>query len=51
MTSGTPVPLTSGAKLRTKILKHSAWIAFSLWTGFTFVAYFTPIDELAGKVP
>ena len=27
--------------------KHGAWLAFSLWTGFTFVGYFTPIRELA----
>jgi len=26
--------------------KHAAWIALSLWTGFTFVGYFTPIKEL-----
>ncbi|MCB6184732.1 cytochrome c oxidase accessory protein CcoG [Leeia sp. TBRC 13508] len=26
--------------------KHAAWILFSLWTGFTFVAYFTPIATL-----
>ena len=38
---------TSAAKIRIKALKHTVWIAFSLWTGFTFVAYFTPIDELA----
>ena len=37
-------------KLRIKTAKHVVWIAFSLWTGFTFVAYFTPIDELAGKL-
>ena len=40
----------SAAKMRTKALKHAVWIAFSLWTGFTFVAYFTPVDELAGKL-
>ncbi len=27
--------------------KHSVWIAVALWTGFTFVGYFTPIRELA----
>ncbi len=27
--------------------KHLAWIALSLWTGFTFVGYFSPIRELA----
>jgi len=30
-----------------KALKHSAWILFALWTGFTFVGYFTPIRTLA----
>jgi len=29
-----------------KTAKHSAWLLFSLWTGFTFVGYFTPIREL-----
>ena len=41
---------TSAAKIRTKILKHTVWITFSLWTGFTFVAYFTPIKELANEL-
>ncbi|MCP4334174.1 MAG: cytochrome c oxidase accessory protein CcoG [Gammaproteobacteria bacterium] len=41
---------TTAKKIRTKALKHTVWIAFSLWTGFTFVAYFTPIEELAGKL-
>ena len=36
-------------KLRIKAAKHAAWILFSLWTGFTFVAYFTPARELAAK--
>ena len=40
----------SAAKIRVKALKHTVWIAFSLWTGFTFVAYFTPIDELAAEL-
>jgi cytochrome c oxidase accessory protein FixG len=40
----------SAAKIRTKVLKHTVWIAFSLWTGFTFVAYFTPIDVLANHL-
>ncbi|BDI06751.1 cytochrome c oxidase accessory protein CcoG [Sphaerotilus microaerophilus] len=26
--------------------KHLAWIVVALWTGFTFVGYFTPIREL-----
>ncbi len=36
----------TAAKFRTKALKHFIWIVFSLWTGFTFVGYFTPIREL-----
>jgi cytochrome c oxidase accessory protein FixG len=36
----------SGRKLRIKATKHLAWIAFSGFTGFTFVGYFTPIREL-----
>ena len=35
------------AKFRVKATKHFIWIAFSLFTGFTFVGYFTPIRELA----
>lgn len=27
--------------------KHAAWLALALWTGFTFVGYFTPIRSLA----
>jgi cytochrome c oxidase accessory protein FixG len=38
--------LTAG-KFGKKWLKHALWILFSLWTGFTFVGYFTPIRELA----
>ena len=29
-----------------KALKHTAWIALSVWTGYTFVGYFTPIHDL-----
>ncbi|MBM3114354.1 cytochrome c oxidase accessory protein CcoG [Jeongeupia naejangsanensis] len=36
----------NGRKLWLKTLKHAIWIVFSLWTGFTFVGYFTPIREL-----
>jgi cytochrome c oxidase accessory protein FixG len=34
-------------KFRVKATKHFLWIALSLYTGFTFVGYFTPIRELA----
>ena len=30
--------------------KHAVWIAIGLWTGFTFVGYFTPIRTLASEV-
>ena len=30
--------------------KHLLWISFALWTGFTFVAYFTPAHELLDHV-
>ncbi len=34
-------------KLVKKWYKHLIWIFFSIWTGFTFVGYFTPIHELS----
>ncbi|MEO9102999.1 MAG: cytochrome c oxidase accessory protein CcoG [Burkholderiaceae bacterium] len=40
----------SAAKLLRKSAKHAVWIALGLWTGFTFVGYFTPIRELAGSI-
>ena len=30
--------------------KHVIWLLLGLWTGFTFVGYFTPIRELSGLV-
>ncbi len=37
-------------KAALKTGKHSVWLLLSLWTGFTFVGYFTPIHELAREV-
>ena len=37
-------------KLARKGGKQVAWIAFALWTGFTFVGFFTPIRELGPRV-
>ena len=37
-------------KLAIKSAKHAVWIGFSLWTGFTFVGYFTPVTELGGAL-
>ncbi len=33
-------------KLAVKTAKHTLWIALALWTGLTFVGYFTPIRDL-----
>jgi cytochrome c oxidase accessory protein FixG len=33
-------------KLVKKWFKHLLWISLAMWTGFTFVGYFTPIREL-----
>ena len=33
-------------KLVKKTFKHVVWISIALWTGYTFVGYFTPIREL-----
>ncbi|MCH8503154.1 MAG: cytochrome c oxidase accessory protein CcoG [Ectothiorhodospiraceae bacterium] len=37
-------------KLLRRGSKHALWVAFALYTGFTFVGYFTPITQLAGNV-
>jgi cytochrome c oxidase accessory protein FixG len=40
----------STRKLALKGAKHAAWIAVALWTGFTFVGYFTPIHDLGREL-
>ena len=40
----------SAHKLRIKATKFLVWGALALWTGFTFVGYFTPIKVLAHNV-
>ncbi len=44
------IKLDEGRWTREKILrkgsKQALWILFALWTGFTFVGFFTPIREL-----
>lgn len=37
-------------KVWRKTAKQLAWITFALWTGYTFVGYFTPIRVLATEV-
>jgi len=41
---GAPMSLE---KLVKKWFKHIVWISVALWTGFSFVGYFTPIRSLA----
>ena len=38
------------AKFGRKSLKHLLWLLLALWTGFSFVGYFTPIKELGVEV-
>jgi len=42
-------PLTA-RKFSLKFIKHFIWLVVALWTGFTFVGYFTPIRELTFSV-
>jgi cytochrome c oxidase accessory protein FixG len=37
-------------KLLRKGAKQLLWVSFALWTGFTFVGFFSPIRTLAGEV-
>ncbi|AIF46874.1 4Fe-4S dicluster domain-containing protein [Dyella japonica] len=47
--------LDAGPWTREKILRktarHTVWVLFSLWTGFTFVGYFSPIGDLVRRTP
>jgi cytochrome c oxidase accessory protein FixG len=40
----------SAAKIGKKAGKHAVWLLIALFTGFTFIAYFTPIRTLAGQI-
>jgi polyferredoxin len=40
----------SANKLLRKGGKHFLWIVFALWTGFTFVGFFTPITDLGARL-
>ncbi len=40
----------NAAKLKKRGLKHLVWFVIALWTGFTFVGYFTPVKTLAAEV-
>jgi cytochrome c oxidase accessory protein FixG len=40
----------SANKLWRKSAKQFLWVTFALWTGFTFVGFFTPVTDLAQKI-
>jgi polyferredoxin len=46
--------LDAGPWNREKVLrkgsKHLLWLVFALWTGFTFVGFFTPITDLGARL-
>ena len=42
--------LWNADKVLRKFAKHFLWLAVALWTGFTFVGFFTPIKELGTEV-
>ncbi len=37
-------------KIRKKVLKQFLWVTLALFTGFSFVGYFTPVRELAADL-
>jgi cytochrome c oxidase accessory protein FixG len=39
----------SGRKFGLKLAKHTLWALLALWTGFTLVGYFTPMQELLAE--
>ena len=43
--------LMTASKVALKAAKHAIWLLISLWTGFTLVAYFTPVSELLAALP
>ena len=40
----------TASKFKKRGLKHAVWLVIALWTGFTFVGYFSPIQTLAAEV-
>ena len=37
-------------KFRIRATKYTIWVLLSLWTGFTFVAYFSPLEVLLEEI-
>ena len=44
------LPASSMERLRKRTIKYALWAVVALWTGFTFVGYFTPMRELTHNV-
>ena len=44
------LPWSNPEKLRRSGGKHVLWLLFALWTGFTFVGFFTPIRDLGARL-
>ena len=44
------LPWSNPEKLRKSGTKHLVWVLFALWTGFTFVGFFTPIRDLGARL-
>jgi len=40
----------NAGKIKKRGLKHLIWLVIAMWTGFTFIGYFTPIQSLASEV-
>ena len=40
----------SAGKLLRKGSKHALWLLLALWTGFTFVGFFTPVTQLGQRL-
>lgn len=39
-----------GRKFAKRVIKYTLWVGLALWTGFTFVGYFTPIRSLTQEL-
>ena len=44
------LPWSNPERLRRSGSKHVLWVVFALWTGFTFVGFFSPIRDLAARL-
>ena len=40
----------NGNKILRRGSRHIAWLVVALWTGITFVSYFTPVRDLLGRI-